>query len=86
MIHRIPTVRDLSENPHLAIVDALERILQLSSCALLAEYGDPEDVEFAEIDVAPQAYAMALVNQIFAMQSTLLRFRRTLEKQQSLTL
>lgn len=78
MIDKIPTVKALVSYPQLAILDALERTLELASSALLAAYDEdgvsPSDEEFVE-----EAYAEAIVNQMTALQVTLLRYRRTVE-------
>ena len=77
MIGKIPTVQELVESPQLAILDALERTLQLASSAILATYDYPEDVSPVEDDSPEEAYAHAVVNQITALELTLVRYRRT---------
>lgn len=79
MIQKIPTVKELTHLPQLAILDALERTLQLASSALLAAYDDPDDVSPVEEDSIEEAYAHAIVNQVTALQLTLLRYRRVVE-------
>ena len=79
MVDQIPTVRELTHCPQLAILDALERTLQLASSALLAAYDDPEDVSPVEEDSIEEAYAHAVLNQVMALQLTLLRYRRSVE-------
>ncbi len=79
MIDKIPTVRELTHYPQLAILDALERTLQLASSALLAAYDDPEDLSPVEEDSIEEAYAHAVVNQVTALQLTLFRYRRAVE-------
>lgn len=78
--NKIPSVKQLSSCPQLAILDALERTLQLTSSALLAAYEDPEDVSFVEEDSSEDAYAHAIVNQITSLQLTLARYRRVVEQ------
>jgi hypothetical protein len=79
MIDKIPTVTELSRYPELAILDALERTLQLASSALIATYNDPDDVPPVEEDSTEEAYAHAVVNQMTALQLTLVRYRRAVE-------
>ena len=79
MIEKIPTVKQLGSYPQLAIVDVLERALQLASSALLAAYDDPEDVSALQENSAEEAYANAIVSQVTALQLTLVRYRREVE-------
>ncbi len=79
MIDKLPTVKELSRYPQLAILDALERTLQLASSALLAAHDDLEDDSLLEEDSLEEAYAHAVVNQMTALQLTLLRYRRTVD-------
>jgi hypothetical protein len=78
MIDEIPSVKELSCYPELAILDALERTLQLASSALIAAHNDPDDVSAVEASTE-EAYAQAVLNQMTALQLTLTRYRRVVE-------
>lgn len=80
MIDRTRTVEELSSRPELAILDVLERTLQLASCALLAAYKDPGDVSPTAEEEIKEAYTLAIVNQLTALELTLVRYRRTVEQ------
>jgi hypothetical protein len=79
MIDEIPSVKELSCYPELAILDALERTLQLASSALIAAHNDPDDVSAMEEASTEEAYAHSVLNQMTALQLTLTRYRRVVE-------
>ncbi len=76
MIDKIPTVKELTSNPQLAILDVLERTLHLACSALIAAYDDLDDILPIDEESIEQAYAHAAVNQIAALELTLVRYRQ----------
>ena len=76
MIDKMPTVKELTSNPQLAILDVLERTLHLACSALVAAYDDLDDIFPIDEDSIEEAYAHAALNQITALELTLARYRQ----------
>lgn len=77
MIDKVPSVKQLTHSPQLAILNVLQRTLELASSALVATYNDPEDHLSPLAESIDAAYAHALVTQVTALELTLSRYRRS---------